>query len=384
MKRFVVWIAVPVLLHSLTACQVVSEVLPQKDPNPPKALKTLQNNLAVTTLWHINTKQSSEKDYVRLHPFVTDNAVIVAGSNAVSAYHKTHGSLLWKTPIKEEITGGVNGGEGLIFIGTSQGNAAALDATNGQIRWVTNLKSEVLAISTAQQGRVAFRTGDGTLSGLATATGEVMWQQQRKTPTLSLRGASEPVVIDKTLVAGFDTGSVAAFDLENGTGLWEAMLALPQSGEASQLSDVDGQMKVVGSALFASSYNGQIAGIRLQDGTIAWSQPYSSYSGLDADTNGLYATSKLGNVWKLDPQTGQAIWKMDDLERREPTAPTLQGDYLVLGDRDGYLHWVNTQNGNMVARLRSDPAGYTVAPVNVNQVVYTFGKSGVLAAYRLP
>jgi outer membrane protein assembly factor BamB len=74
---------------------------------------------------------------------------------------------------------------------------------------------------------------------------------------------------------------------------------------------------------------------------------------------------------------------MDDLQRRIPTAPTLSSDYIVVGDYAGYLHWINTRNGQTVARLQSDTAGYTVPPISDGRVVYTFGKSGVLAAHAL-
>jgi outer membrane protein assembly factor BamB len=121
----------------------------------------------------------------------------------------------------------------------------------------------------------------------------------------------------------------------------------------------------------------------LQDGGLGWAQPYSSYAGVDADANGLYSTDVEGNVWKINPQTGAPIWKMDDLQRRIPTAPTLSSDYIVVGDYAGYLHWINTRNGQTVARLQSDTAGYTVPPISDGRVVYTFGKSGVLAAHAL-
>lgn len=371
------------LAASLTACSSFSSIMPAKDPNPPKELKAVQATANTQTLWKVSTG-NSDKAYVRIYPYVDETAVIVAGGGSASAWDKRTGAALWKTPISEEITGGVNGGEGLVFVGTSEGSALALDRQTGKIRWIEHLNSEVLSVSAASKGRVVFRTGDGQLSGLSTQTGEIIWQQIRPTPELSLRGAGAPLVVGSAVMAGFDNGTVTAFDLETGTGLWEAILSVPRGrNDLDKITDVDGRIKQVGSALFAASYNGQIAGIRLQDGALGWAQPYSSYAGVDADANGLYSSDVEGNVWKINPQTGAPIWKMDDLQRRTPTAPTLVASYLVVGDYAGYLHWINTRNGQFVARLQGDTAGYTVPPISDGRVVYTFGKSGVLAAHAL-
>lgn len=371
------------LAASLTACSSFSSLMPAKDPNPPKELTALQATANAQTLWKVSTG-SSDKTYVRLFPYVDEALVVVAGGGLASAWDKHTGTSLWKTPISEEITGGVNGGEGLVFLGTSEGSALALDRQTGKVRWIEHLNSEVLSVSTASKGRVVFRTGDGQLSGLSTQTGEIVWQQIRETPALSLRGAGVPLIVSGAVVAGFDNGTVTAFDVETGTGLWETILSVPRgSSDLDKIIDVDGRIKHVGSALFAASYNGQIAGIRLQDGALGWAQPYSSYAGVDADAGGLYSTDVEGNIWKINPQSGAPLWKMDDLQRRTPTAPTILGGSIVVGDYAGYLHWINSSNGQTIARLQVDTAGYTVPPVSDGQVIYTFGKSGVLAAHAL-
>jgi outer membrane protein assembly factor BamB len=55
----------------------------------------------------------------------------------------------------------------------------------------------------------------------------------------------------------------------------------------------------------------------------------------------------------------------------------------VVGDYKGVLHWVNTTNGLLAARVQGDSAGYTVAPVLDGNVVYTLGRSGMLSAIAL-
>ncbi len=363
--------------------QATSQVLPAKDTNPPKPLKEFRPTAKVGTLWQVSTGSGSGRDYVHINPFVDATMVAVGGGRLVSAWNKTNGARLWQTPIDEEVTGGVSGGEGSVFVGTGNGNAIALDSQSGKVRWIQQLSSEVLAVSPPSNGIVVFRSSDGRLSGLSTQSGEILWQQLRQSPVLSLRGAGTPILVGRMVIAGFDNGVVTAFDLQNGHALWEVTLSIPRgSSDIDRIIDVDGKIKALGEALFAASYNGQIAGINMRTGSIGWSAPYSSYAGVDADPNGLYTTSTNGDLWKLEPREGKPIWKMDDFERRQPTAPTLVGNYVVIGDKEGYLHWINTASGEMAARIRGDNAGYTTSPVLDGNVIYAFGTSGVLSAFN--
>lgn len=368
----------------ISGCSTFQQVLPAKDMNPPKALKEFKPTVGVKTLWQVSTGSSAGKDYVRINPYIDENTVIVAGGRSVSAWNKNNGAKLWQVGLDEELSGGVSGTGSLILVGSNNGGAFALDRQSGKVVWKQRLTSEVVAISPPANGIAAFRTSDGRLSGLNLQSGEVLWQQVRQGSPLSLRGASTPVTVGGMVIAGFDSGVVTAFDMQSGRALWEATLSVPRGqGDLDSVTDVDGKMKAVGEALFAASYNGLIMGINMRDGKPAWSAPYSSYSGLDADANGVYTTSVSGLFWKLDPQTGKPVWKMDDLERRQLTAPTIVGNYVVVGDYKGVLHWINTSTGLLSARVQGDPAGYTVAPVLDGNVVYTLGRSGVLSAVAL-
>ncbi len=366
-----------------TFSQMTSAIMPASSGTPPKALKELKPTATVRTLWQVSTGSGVGKDYVRIHPQVDDSAVLIAGGSSASAWSKVNGGRLWQTAIEGDVTGGVSTGEGGVFLGTDKGNAIALDRQSGKMLWSTPLGSEVLAVSPAKNGVVAFRTGDGGLHGISVKDGQRLWQQERKSPTLSLRGASTPLVVGGMVIAGFDNGVVTAFDMQSGKGLWEIPLSVPRgSSDLDRMTDVDGEMKALGEALFATSYNGRIAGINMREGSVAWAAPYSSYTGVDADANGLYTSNDSGDVWKLEPLSGSPVWKMDDLQSRQPTTPTLLGQYLVIGDYQGYLHWINTSNGQVAARVQGDKSGYTAAPVKDGNTVYALGKTGLLSAFN--
>ncbi|QTR49417.1 outer membrane protein assembly factor BamB [Candidatus Thiothrix anitrata] len=365
--------------------EVTSSVLPPSEARQPQKLQDFVPQATVRTLWQVKTGSSNRDAHVRIQPYLNGNALFVAGGNSVSAWDKTNGKRLWQANINQgTISGGVSCDNLHCYLGTSNANAIAVDANTGQERWRTRLTGEVFGVSEAQTGKVVFRTGDGRLHGINAATGAHLWQQARPANNLSLRGAGVPLIVGSMVIAGFDSGVVTAFDLQSGTTLWETRLALSKdTSDLSRMIDVDGKLKALGEALFAASNNGQIAGINMRNGTIAWSAPYSSNTGVEADTNGLYTTNAAGDVWRLEPRTGSPLWKLDSLRGRQPSVPGIAGQHVIVADQQGYLHWIKAQNGQLAARIAGDSAGYAVPPLTDGNVSYGFGRDGLLSAFVL-
>ena len=352
-------------------------------PIPLKPLKAFTTSLNTKKVWEVKTGSAMGDN--KIHPFIDAQNIYIAGSQSASAWQKTNGKTQWKVNIGETISAGINGtsttNNSQVFIGTNNGNAISLDAKTGKIQWIERLSSEIQSISPSKNGRVAFRTIDGKLHGLSSSTGELIWQQTQKSPALSLHGASVPILVGPLVVAGFDNGKVAAYRLQDGLKAWEIILAEARgTTELDRIIDVDGKLMPLGNALFGASLHGSIRGINLAKGVSAWSNPFSTSTGVNVNTQGLYSSDDKGNVWRINPQTGDPAWKMDDLVRYEPTLPALAGDsYLVIGDKKGNLHWVNAKTGLFIARNQGDPAGYSVEPEINGRSVYTIGKSGILS-----
>jgi len=328
----------------------------------------------------------------KIHPYIDGQTVYVAGASSVGAYNNNTGSLIWKKNIGEVISAGINastnasnGKAQQIFLGTSNSNAIALNASTGNIQWIERLSSEVLSVSPSKNGRVVFRTIDGKIHGLSSSTGELIWQRSQRSPALTNMGASVPTLVGPLVVSGFDNGKVAAYNLQTGKPAWEVTLAQPRGRtELDRIIDVDGKITSLGNALFASSLHGSAMGVNLQSGETAWSKSFSTTTGVSVDPNGLYSSDDKGKIWKFDPQTGNPIWSMDDLQRYEPTLPVLvSASKLVVADKKGNIHFINATNGKFIARSKGDPRGYSVEPEVVGNSIYAIGKGGVLTKISL-
>jgi len=353
---------------------------------PLEPLKPISNSINVKKAWQVNT--GSANQITKIHPFITNKSIFVAGNYTASAWDKNSGKALWKTNIGEIISAGINSNSSndQIFIGTSNGNAISLDASTGKVLWIERLNSEILSISRAKDNRVVYRTIDGKLHGLTSNTGEIVWQQGQRTPALSQYGAGVPLIIGNDparsfVIAGFDNGKLATYFLQNGQQAWELAIAEPKGqSELDRMVDIDGKLSIMGTALFATSLNGNNVGINLETGKIGWAKKFSSNNGISASPQGLYSSDTEGNIWKFQAQTGDPMWKMDDLVRREPSTPIIVSPSLIIvGDKQGNIHWINSTNGQFVARTQGDPAGFNVEPTVHGTSVYTLGKSGVLS-----
>jgi len=58
------------------------------------------------------------------------------------------------------------------------------------------------------------------------------------------------------------------------------------------------------------------------------------------------------------------------------------GRYVVVGDAEGYLHWLGRTDGHFAAREKVG-AGMYSAPIVENGVLYALTNGGTLVAYRL-
>ena len=84
----------------------------------------------------------------------------------------------------------------------------------------------------------------------------------------------------------------------------------------------------------------------------------------------------------LDRRNGAESWKNNQLLHRGLTRPVFYGSFIVVGDADGYLHWINISNGQFAAREKVGGKGFSGPPLVVGNTLYVMTKKGELVAYR--
>ena len=381
MKQYLI-LALVLLLTGCSSMNPLNWLGDEDNAEPPAELIELQEQILVTTLWSTSVGEGADEQRVKLAPTVSDGRVYVANrQGAVKALDAATGRVIWGIETELEISGGPGAGEGLVLVGTSDAELVAFDAETGSEKWRTRVSSEVLSLPAAAQGTVVVHTIDGKIFGLDVGDGSQTWIYDRSIPILTLHGSSSPVISGNAVICGFSSGKLAALDLTTGELLWEVSITTPSGrSELERMVDIDGDPLILEGVVYVSTYQGDMAAVSEDTGVVLWRRKLSSYTGLGADWRQLYITDADDHVWAIDPGNGSALWKNKKMHARMLSAPAVLGEYIVVGDFEGYLHWLAREDGRLLGRTRVGKAPITTTPLVVDGVAYIYGDGGEMAA----
>ncbi len=352
---------------------------------PPAELKAVAQPMEIRSLWEAQIGAGAKSQFIRLTPALVDGRLYAASfDGAVVALDALSGQRLWETQTQLPITGGVGvSGNGLVLFGSNKGEVVALRQENGQEAWRAQVSSEVLAPPRAASGIVVVRTGDGKFTGLDARTGERRWVYAHVLPALSLRGDAPPLLTQNLVIAGLETGKLLVLSLDKGLPVTEKTIAPPRGRtEIERLIDIDAEPKIFGDTLYMVAYRGSIAAIDMRSGNLLWNRELSSYAGLDVDARQVYISDETDAVLALDRRNGGTLWKQAEMTGRRLSAPVATDQHVVVGDFEGYLHWLSKDSGQIVGRIRAASKAIVAPPLAAGNTVFVQGQGGALGAFR--
>lgn len=343
----------------------------------------------------------AQADYDKL--FVADRHGVVAAldpqtgkkiwsNNYATTKKRGRWTNLWGLFAKKQsarISGGLTVASNKVFFGTEDGDVYALDAQTGEQVWKVQVKGEVLSQPAIESGILAVNTGSGTMFALDAETGEQKWTYESDVPPLSLRGVSEPVGVGGAFVFGTANGRIALAVAETGQVGWEQVIGQARGiTELDRIVDLDSKPLIVGGTAYVISYDGSLASVELRTGRVVWKREYRSYNHVSLAGNTLIVVDIDGVVYALDRRSGTELWSQNTISGRSLTGAAPVGDYVVVGDRYGYLHWLNIEDGEIVARYSAgrndDDRSVFVAPLVIDNLVYAMNRKGRIVALSIP
>jgi outer membrane protein assembly factor BamB len=381
-------LAVGFSLTILTACSTVGDWFAEESyEEPPEPLTEFASEFSPRVLWDKGVNSGVDEKKLDLASWWQNNKIFaVDHEGEVTALNAETGREIWDADLDFSVVTGIGGGMEAVYIGSDKGLLVALSEADGKELWRTQLTSEVLAPATSANGIVVSRTSDGRVTGISADDGSVIWSYQRAVPLLSLRGAGRPVIAGDAVIAGYDNGKLVALTLNDGKVIWEKSIAIPRGRtELERLVDIDADPVVINDSVYVVTYQGQLAAVDINSGRVSWSRDMSSQIGLDADyANAVYVTDDQGYVWAVQDGSGDALWRQTRLLRRQVTAPAIAGNYIVVGDFEGYLHWIARDDGRFVSRQQLSDGPIYSKPLVINGIVYVTAADGSITAVRVP
>lgn len=353
------------------------------EPGEPVALVEFTPSLATQKKWSTKIGDGVGRKRTQLRPVIVDD-VIYAGDykGLLVALDATSGKKIWEIETELAFSGGPGVSDSTVFMGTENGTVHAYSTDNGTEIWVASVSSEVLAKPIAEDGIVVVRSIDGRVFGLDENSGNRVWIYDHSVPLLTLRGNSEPLVRAGIVYLGYDGGEVISLRLVDGNLIWEqAVISTEGRTELERLADIDGQLVYVASDLLVSSYKTRLASLAADSGRLLWFKDIASATGVTVDRINLAISDRDDNVWLLDRRNGSTTWKQDQLGNRALTRPVFFGGFLVVGDVEGYLHWMNVSDGLFAARTKVGGNGFVSAPLVSGNTMYVLTNGGELSAF---
>ncbi len=338
-----------VLLTTLAACSSQPEV--EQAELGPKALQSIESQVSLDRVWQRQVGKGLGHAYAGLQPLIHQGVVYVADAyGLLQAISLSDGNVLWQQELNVELTAAVSLVGEQLLVATSNGDIVSLNMKDGAELWVSPLKSEVLSLPVAQGDSLAVQTIDGKLH-LLDSSGKHLWSYDSNLPSLTLRGTSQPVFHNNTVIAGFASGKVVALNIEDGAITWSERIGVPAGrSELERLVDIDGRLLVRDDVLFVSGYQGNLAAIDLRSGKMMWKREASSYHGPLYGLGNLYMVADDDSLIAFDERSGNEVWVTQELQGRQLSEAVFFNGQMAVADFEGYIHIVQQLDGQIVGR----------------------------------
>ena len=356
-----------------------------EDATAPVQLERIDSKVSLKKRWSSKIGDGQGDGFYKITPKLIDGVIYVASSDGeVAAINAANGARLWRVELERPLSGGVGYHNRSLYLGGADGSVLQLSAEDGAVEWEAAVSGEVLAAPVVSDDWVIVQTYDGKLLGFRSGAEEPSWTFTSDVPVLTLRGTSAPILVGGNAIAGFGDGKVVAVDVDSGNVSWEARIGVPQgSSEIDRMVDVDGAMTQQGIELFVASYQGRLAALDIRTGRKLWQQNVSSVTGTNVGFGNVYVADVDGTLSAF-LRTGQGVrWQNIELGYRELSRPTPVSSYVATVDFEGYLHLLSQVDGQIVGRSKigGDAARADMIADTGRLIIYA--DNGQLLAYEL-
>lgn len=376
LKRYAVPVACAMTVLSMAACSSTKDE--RRVPTPLTEFKPV---LDVQQAWKASVGKAGRYLF---SPVAVGNAVYAAGANgSVAKIDAQTGQDIWRVKLHDDLSAGVGSDGTLTAVGGLKGDVYVLGADGKQL-WTAKAPGEIISPPLVGNGLVVVRTVDGQIVAFNAQTGEQKWNYRNRAVPLNLRVSSGMTFAgDAAVLAGFPGGAFAAINLQTGDNYWQTPVSYPKGvTEVERINDVTGPPTLVGSETCAVTFQGQIGCFDANSGRAVWEKAFSSTSGLAQDDRAVVAADDWSVVSAFDVSNGAPLWKNDKLKNRDLGVPFILGHAAVLGDYQGYVHFLSRDDGTLVARVKTDGSPITAAPVLAGDTLVVQTHDGDLYGYR--
>lgn len=352
----------------------------------PAPLPEISATVELERVWTMGVGEGHDEKFLYLAPLNAGDILYAASAEGeIWAVDPENGAVIWYQNIDEDIGAGVGGDQGNLYLITRDAQLKAISRQDGTELWEQPLPNEALASPQSNGRLVVVQTIDGKVLAFNTTGGDRAWQYDSDVPVLSMRAAASPLVGADMVLASLANGKLMAISTESGQPVWQYEVGQPQGRtELERLVDVAGEPLILENAAMVVGYQGKLALVDLQSGQEIWSRKESSLQSPMIGSGNIFVAGANGDITAYRGSDRRELWVQDRLSWRQPTQPIVFGDYLLVGDYEGYIHMLSLEDGSLQGQLEFDDEGLRVPfqrLQNGNLLVY--GNSGKMSVLKI-
>lgn len=369
MKHVSFWLGAVVLF--LSACS--------SGPEKPKAspLPVVSGTLKLQNVW------KNQIGIVQSHLMASAHGQHIALASAqgqLALIDVQNGRDIWRLNLNVPIQAGV-GGDGRRFAVVTQANELVV-VESGKILWRHLLPALSYTPPLVAGERVFVMTGDRSVTAFDAETGQRLWSQQRTSEPLLLRQAGLLLPFGDNLLVGLG-GRLASLNPSTGAVRWETLVGVTRgTNEVERLVDLVAGVSRQGGSLCVRSFQTSVACLDGLTGRLAWSRPAQGHQGLDGSDKVLIGTESDGKVLAWDRSTGAPLWSQESLRFRGLSLPALWTNVWVVGDQEGWVHFLDQQDGKPLQRVSTDGSGIMGKPIVIGKTLVAVTRNGSVFGFR--
>jgi outer membrane protein assembly factor BamB len=293
--------------------------------------------------------------------------------------------------------------EGVVYVGSTDGNFYAVDAGSGQEKWKFEVKSRVTSSAAVSGGVVYFVAYDGNFYALDAATGKLRWKFQtggeRRFTAKHLHGVqpggetapdpfdcylSSPAVWNGSVYFGSGDGNVYALDAGSGALRWKF-----RTGDVVHASPA-----IADGVVFIGSWDSYFYALDAGTGEQKW----RFKTGDDPDIHNqvgiqssaavvdgkVYFGCRDSHLYALDEKTGEKKWALSTEGSWVVASPAVRGDKVYVTTSDSSLLMVlNASSGAVENKLGFDHWYVFSSPAIAGGTLYVGSTQGKVTAVDL-
>jgi outer membrane assembly lipoprotein YfgL len=347
------------------------------DRPKPTPLDNLAPKIAGSQVW------SARVDEVRFPMIVSvrgGNFFVAGTDGTVLALAAADGAELWRARAGSALSAGVGSDGRFAAVATQDNEIVAFD--NGRELWRRRVPSRVVTAPLVAGERVFVMSVDRAVVAFDALDGRKLWTLQRPGDALTLSQTGVITSYKNSLLVG-QGSRLAAIDPLRGVVQWEVPMASPRgTNEVERLADLLGPALRLGDKICARAFQSAVACVDASRGSLLWTRNAAGVQAIGGNEDNLFGADASDRITAWKTTSGDIAWTNEKLLYRGLSGALAAGSTVVLGDSEGFVHFLSTATGEIQLRLPTDGSAIVGTPALAGTTVLVTTRKGGLFAFR--